>query len=119
MHAHLYSCLNGNGAFHIVNMDHAFVAIGFAFCASHFTGFAANATLHVYEKLHICFKGGYFHGVDVFIVNQILSNAAISPGWVNTPNGSSLQAHTLNSGILDTGSSVPMVSWLADFLPGQ
>src|SRR5690606_12223655 len=51
MHTNLHGCLDSDCPVNIVDVDHRFVAIGFAFGASHFAGFAPDATLHIYKEL--------------------------------------------------------------------
>jgi hypothetical protein len=54
-----------------MNMDHAFLTVGFAFSTSHFAGMAANTALHVYEKAHLLVVFGYCHNKVDFVVYEL------------------------------------------------
>jgi hypothetical protein len=53
VHADLHGRLNAAGAFDIIDVDHRFLPIGFAFRAGHFAGFAADTALHVHKKFQV------------------------------------------------------------------
>src|SRR5690606_29221342 len=48
MHADLNRGLSTYGTIYIMDMDHAFLSVCFAFRTSHFAGMAADTTLHVH-----------------------------------------------------------------------
>src|SRR5439155_10045481 len=61
-------------------------------------------------------EGHEFHHV----FEEISCHAFVLPGLVGASAiFSTRHAQTLNSGILEIGSSARLVSWFADFLPGQ
>jgi hypothetical protein len=62
VHTHLYRGLYGDSTLHIVNMNHALLPVGFTLSTGHLTGMAANAALHVDEKLHLLVVLRVLHG---------------------------------------------------------
>ena len=66
-------------------------------------------------------RGGRFPDCDIHhVLKEISCHRFVPPGFVGAfATFSTLQAQTLNSGILEIGSSARWVSWFADFLPGQ
>ena len=69
MHAHLYSGLNGGGTLHIIDMDHAFMAVGLALRAGHLAGATTDAALHVNEKFHVGAIGRCLHTCLIYIIH--------------------------------------------------
>ena len=94
MHANDRGGLHARGPVHVVQMNHRHAAVRVAFTARLDACLAADAARWIQEKF-----GLGSHGEStIFSIRQ---------------------AQTLNSGILEIGSSARLVSWLADFLPGQ
>ena len=61
MHTNLHGSLHSRSSIHIIHVNQGFLTVGFTFGASHFAGFTANATLHIYKKFLVFIETGVIH----------------------------------------------------------